>query len=71
MLVELRAARDEGDADRFRRAAHSLKSTRRLPAQLSPWTMHTCYDACVAYQPYRCPGTQIGVAYRPTTSDIA
>ena len=26
MLVELRAARAEGDADRFRRAAHSLKS---------------------------------------------
>ena len=26
MLVELRAARVEGDADRFRRAAHSLKS---------------------------------------------
>jgi len=26
MLAELRAARVEGDADRFRRAAHSLKS---------------------------------------------
>jgi len=26
MLAELRAARSDGDADRFRRAAHSLKS---------------------------------------------
>jgi HPt (histidine-containing phosphotransfer) domain-containing protein len=29
ILAELRAARDEGDAERFRRAAHSLKSNGR------------------------------------------
>ena len=30
MLAELRAARAEGDADRFRRAAHSLKTNANI-----------------------------------------